>query len=211
MSASSAVEFARNALDRGIEREKIIEALRQAGWPEPDISAALDTFAAVDFPLAVPKPRISFSAQESFNYLLLFSALYWGLWHFIALVSRFIDRLIPDAVSDRLNATYVDNSIRWDVAVLIVAFPIFAFMLWHIEKTIKRDPAKRASGPRKWLTYLTLLLAALVLLGDLVSLIYNFLTGELTTRFALKVLTVGFATGAVFVFFFTGIKRDEKA
>src|SRR5438132_4874360 len=42
----------------------------------------------------------------------------------------------------------------------------------------------------KWLIYLTLFVAALIIIGDLVSLIYNFLGGDVTIKFVLKALSV---------------------
>jgi hypothetical protein len=54
---------------------------------------------------------------------------------------------------------------------------------------------------RRWLTYVTLFLAAGVLVGDLITLVYNVLAGELTLRFVLKVLIVGAIAGAIFWFY----------
>jgi len=64
-----------------------------------------------------------------------------------------------------------------------------------------QSPVKRLSVVRRWLTYVTLFLAAGVLVGDLITLVYNVLAGELTLRFALKVLIVGAIAGAIFWFY----------
>ena len=60
------------------------------------------------------------------------------------------------------------------------------------------------------LTYLTLFVAAVVLTGDVITLIYNGLGGELTARFVLKGLTVGGIAGAVFGYYLSDIKADEQ-
>ena len=46
---------------------------------------------------------------------------------------------------------------------------------------------KRTSKVRRWLTYLTLFASACALIGDVTTLVYNALGGELTIRFVLKV------------------------
>ena len=62
---------------------------------------------------------------------------------------------------------------------------------------------------RRWLTYLTLFVAASILIGDVTSIVYNLLGGEITTRFALKVLTVGAITGSVFAYFHHDLRQGE--
>src|SRR5690606_39375607 len=60
-----------------------------------------------------------------------------------------------------------------------------------------------------WLTYLTLFIAASVLVGDLVALVYNVLGGEASLRFVLKVAVVGMIAGAVFGYYLSDLRRDE--
>src|SRR5690606_27640439 len=96
---------------------------------------------------------------------------------------------------------YTSQAMRWSVASLVIAFPVFLYLSWLMGRAIRREPMKRASRVRKWLTYLTLFIAASVLVGDLITLLYNFLGGELGLRFMLKVLTVGVIAGTVFVYY----------
>jgi hypothetical protein len=63
---------------------------------------------------------------------------------------------------------------------------------------------------RKWLTYLTLYVAATVVLSDLATLIQRTLGGELTSRFLLKVLTVAVLAGGVFGYYLTDLRAEEK-
>ena len=75
---------------------------------------------------------------------------------------------------------------------------------------IKRDPSKRASKVRKWLTYMTLFVAAGVIIGDLTALVYGLLGGELSLRFALKALTVGFIAGGIFGYYLWDLRQEER-
>jgi hypothetical protein len=203
------LDFTRAALARGLGRPEIARVLTQAGWSQADVATALDAFAEVDFPLPVPKSRPYLSAREVFTYLVLFAALYVSAFNLVSLAFEFINRFFPDPLHTRSVAAAADT-IRWNVASLIVAFPLFLFTFRLINKAIAEDPSKRGSRPRKWLVYLTLWVAVLVLTGDLSVLIYNVLGGELTIRFALEVATVAVIAGGTFTYFFWDIRKDEK-
>ena len=102
------------------------------------------------------------------------------------------------------------EQIRWSVSLLIVAGPLFVGLSKLIGKELAADPAKRASKVRRWLTYLTLFVAAAVLIGDITTLVFNLLGGELTTRFLLKVLTVGALAGGGFWYYLSDLRADER-
>ena len=71
------------------------------------------------------------------------------------------------------------------------------------------------SRVRKWLTYATLILASCTLIGDVISLVYNFLAGELSTRLILKLLVIAVLSGGVFFYFIRdaeeGDANDQQA
>jgi hypothetical protein len=76
---------------------------------------------------------------------------------------------------------------------------------------VRADPGKRRSHIRRWLTYLTIFAAAAVLIGDVITLVYNVLGGEFTVRFGLKALVIAILAGAIFGYYLSDIRRDEKA
>jgi len=92
-----------------------------------------------------------------------------------------------------------------------VAFPVFLFTAWRTGKEVAADPTRRNSALRKWLTYMTLLVAAIALVTDGITLIYNVLSGELTLRFILKVLVVAAIASAVFAYYTWSIRADDAA
>jgi hypothetical protein len=63
---------------------------------------------------------------------------------------------------------------------------------------------------RRWLTYLTLFVAAVVLIVDLITLVDNVLGGEVTVRFVLKVLVAGLIAGTIFGYYLWDLRRDER-
>jgi hypothetical protein len=90
-----------------------------------------------------------------------------------------------------------------------VAFPVFLYTSWVTDRAIRLDPTKRASKVRRWLTYWTLFVAACALLGDVTTLVYNLLGGELTVRFVLKIVTVGLIAGTAFTYYLRDLRLDE--
>lgn len=203
--------FVRDGLARGISKDEIGAALGKAGWQAAEIQEALAGFADVAFPIPVPRPKPYLSARDAFLYLVIFSALYTVAINFGGLMFILIDRLIPDPALDRqLPPEYLAEALRWPISALVVATPVLLWVSALVGREVRRDPAKRASKVRRWLTYLTLFVALSVLAGDVMALVYNLLGGELTTRFVLKVLVVGAIAGTVFAYYRTELQLDEK-
>lgn len=198
--------FVRKSLEKSVPRGEIESALRDAGWPEEKVSKALDSFAEVEFPVPVPRPRPYLSAREAFLYLLLFTTLFLSAFYLGSVLFELIEKAFPDPP----GARYSEGWLRWSISFVAVSFPIYVFLALRVERELKEDPAKRASKVRKWLTYLTLFVAAGFLIGDLVALLYHFLDGELTVRFFLKVLVVGGIAGTVFGYYLHDLGKEER-
>ena len=94
-------------------------------------------------------------------------------------------------------------------AGLIVGTPIFLWLARILLKARKANPALQRSRIRKWLIYVSLVIAGSVLVGDAISLVYNFLNGDLTLRFTLKSLIVAAIAGSIFGYFITHAEKDE--
>lgn len=204
------VDFVRDALGRGVPRAQIEEALRKGGWTADRIRSALAAFVDIDFPVPVPRARPYLSAREAFMYLVLFGTLYTSAYYLGSLIFDFINLGFPDpARNPEGYDTYIRESMRWSISSLIVAFPVFLYLSWTTERDVTRDPMKRASKVRRWLTYLTLFASACALIGDVTTLVYNALGGELTIRFVLKVITVGLIAGTAFVYYLRDLRQDE--
>lgn len=211
-SASPELEqFVRDALMRGHSREQVQQALLAAGWSAEQIRGVLDGWADVEFALPVPRPRASLSAREAFLYLLLFSALYFFAWNLGSLLFALLEHALPDPADPQWQVLRLTGSIRWSISALVIAFPVFAFLSRHLAHDVARNPIKRLSPIRRWLTYLTLFVAAAVLIGDLTTLVFNLLGGELSLRFVLKVAVVAAIAGTVFGHYLHDLRREEVA
>ncbi|UHQ21683.1 DUF5671 domain-containing protein [Lysobacter sp. 5GHs7-4] len=202
--------FVREALMRGQSKEAIAQALGKAGWTAEQTRGMLDAYADVGFVVPVPKPRASLSAREAFLYLVLFATLYFVAFSLGSLLFDLINRMWPDAASGYdASAAILGPSMRWSVAALTIAFPVFAFVSAYLAREVALHPIKRLSPVRRWLTYLTLFVAASVLIGDMTVLVYNLLGGELSVRFVLKVLVVATIAGTAFGYYLRDLRREE--
>jgi MFS family permease len=201
--------FVRAALEKGLPKPEIEQCLQQAGWPADQIKNALGQFADIAFAVPVPKPRPYLSAREAFHYLLLFTTLYLSAYHLGSLLFSFVNLIFPDPVAQGRSWRTEEDSIRLAVSFLVIAFPVFLFMSRRIQREQTRNPVKRHSVIRRWLTYLTLFAAAGFVIGDLVTLVFYALGGELTVRFFLKVLIVGMIAGTIFGFYLWDLRREE--
>lgn len=202
--------FVREALADGASKQDVAAALAAAGWDEAPVQDALDAWADVAFPLPVPRPRPWLSAREAFFYLLLFATLYLTAWHVGSLLFKLIDHAFPDPADPPYAIAALGASMRWSIASLVIAFPVFAFLSRHLSLELARSPAKRLSAVRRWLTYLTLFIAATVLICDMIALVHNLLGGELSVRFLLKVLVVAVIAGTVFGWYLHDLRREER-
>lgn len=133
-------------------------------------------------------------------------ALYVSAISLINLLFSVINYAFPDNLD-----YYVDpysSGTRWAIAMLVVFFPIFLALARIVNNSLVLSPEKKNSSFRKALAYLTLFVAGLAVAIDLVALINSFLGGEITSRFALKVLTVLVVAGAIFAYYIFDLRRD---
>ena len=209
-SPDALVPFVRDALVAGRSRADIAATLRQAGWTEEQTAAALGAFADLDYPVPVPRPSRVGSSKEVFQYLVLFVSLYLSVVYVGVLLFQLINLYLPDPADFDYAQRSSEEAIRWAIAVLIVSFPLFLYMSWFTGRMVRRDPMRRQSEARRALTFATLFIAVCMLIGDSVLLVYNLLSGELTTRFVLKSLVVGGLAGGVLGYYLWDLRRDER-
>src|SRR3990167_10485682 len=149
--------------------------------------------------------------RDVFLYLLSIVTLVASAVSFGILVFQYINVYFPDLINDYYySASNFYGTIRQALATLIVIFPVYIWVSRFLKKDIEENPEKRELKIRKWLLYLTVFVAALVIIGDLVVLINTFLEGELTIRFVLKVMAIFFIAGSVFSNYYFEL-RELKA
>lgn len=206
---STLTDFIAHARKKGMDHQTIRMLLLSSGWKEKDIAQAL-TEQALEMP--VPMPPDTGGAREAFFHLLTFASFFTTVISLIVLFFSYINRLFPDpALRDVYYPSSYDMSgIRWSLAAVIVAFPLFLLLSRFLLKEMSAHPEKSWSGIRRWLTYLTLFIAATAIMGDVITLVFQLLEGELTIRFLLKVLVVLVIAGLSFAYYFLSLRMPVE-
>ena len=151
-----------------------------------------------DTPKSTPK--------DVFSYLLAIAMLYVAVISLLTLLFQYINIWLPDQLD--FFASGSASAVLRSTASLIVVWPVYILMTWLLGKDIKLNVEKREIKVRKWLLYLTLFISAIIIIIDLITLIFNFLGGELSLRFGLKVLVVLLVAAGVFSYYLWEIRRD---
>lgn len=126
-------------------------------------------------------------------------ALYGSVISLITLFFEYINIVFPDP-----QAYYGDiygGAVRAAMAGVIVLVPTLLILFRIIRKTIADEPGKAEIWVRRWALVLTIFLAIVTVLIDLITLVTTFLGGELSVRFGLKTLVVLLVALGVFMHF----------
>jgi hypothetical protein len=208
MRASDALTaYAREALASGADRLAIAAALRDAGWSEGEISGALSAWIDAPGLPPVPRPRAIVSARDAFRHGFMFFALGMVSVNLNLLVFALIDTWFPDPLgADLANS----GAIRWAIAGLVIAYPVWAITSLGLARDAERDPGQRRGAVGRWLTWGALFLAATTLLGNGVAVIAGFLGGDLTGTFLLKAATVAIIAGSIFAYYGADRREDTE-
>jgi hypothetical protein len=209
------IRFVDHARNKGMDHATIRQLLVSAGWKEKDVAEVICTR---DLELPIPEParvvpaparsvRRSPSpwprrAREAFLHVLVFGALFIWATNLILLFFSYINSALPDPAW-RISQSMMDeivSAMRAELAAVIVSFPLF-LILWHfLLREVRRDPEKAKGAIRRWLAYLTLFVGAITLAGDVVTLIYFLLEGQLTLRLVLKAAVLFLIAGSLVLY-----------
>jgi hypothetical protein len=205
-------EFLDAAKRQGASDESLVALLRGRGWPEDDVYRALADHFENQSGVRVPAYKRSGSAKDAFLYLLSFSMLATWTIGLGSVMFTLIDRWIRDPLSPA-NDYYAGGyyQIAGSLACIIVAFPIYLLTMRVILREVGLHPEKLESPVRKWLTYIALLIAAGVVVGDLITFLTYFLRGELTARFVAKISVGLVLAGGVFWYYLGSLQKGAVA
>ena len=101
------------------------------------------------------------------------------------------------------------ETLLWATSMLAVSYPVYVLVSWIIGRGFKTDLAGREVKIRKWLWYITLFIAAMTMIIDSVTIVFNFLKGDLTIQFFLKLLVILATAAAVFGYYLWDLKKRE--
>ena len=206
-------EFIERAKASGASEQSIVGILTARGWPEKDVYEALaaqyEKLTGIEIPR---RGSTGTAAKDAFFYLLVFSTLAtWTIglgWLAFTLIDRWLaDTLFSQGYYEGIE-TY---SIASALASILVAFPIYLLVSRTLVREERNHPEKLDSPVRKWLTYMALVVAAGVFMGDLITALTTLLRGEITSRFLAKAFVVLVISGGVFFYYFAGVRKSGES
>lgn len=149
------------------------------------------------------KPRVT--PKDFFLWAGAMVTLYASVYAFIALIFDYLNYAFPDPLQYFASDPY-SSSISYEMASLIVLFPIFLVIMRIIRGDMQKDPTRRDIWVRRWALYLTLFIAGATIAGDLITLVMYFFNGDVTLRFGLKVLVILLVAGGGFLHFLADLR-----
>jgi hypothetical protein len=151
---------------------------------------------------------LDFSKQRSLQWGILIT-LAVSIFALLQIVFSIINLSFPDAIDQYYYIENNFNDILIGISILIVFFPVFLFLT----KKVKEQLGDMADTDSQELTRLQVLVAGGFLLGDLATVIYTWLGGELSDRFLFKALALLLVMGLVFYYYTEdtkGVWQEKK-
>lgn len=214
-STGSPRAYAAERLKAGVAPEALKQNLIAVGWSEEEASAAVVAGLVAS---GVPTPKqgarlgggkLSSTVEVVLNFF-SFITLCAVATSLGVLYYQVINHYFPDPLIIRYGGVDASSeAIHYAIAALIITFPIYVFAIRLWFKRFRDDAEKMETRLTKWLTYLVLLVAAVTIVGDLITAVFYFLQGEITPRFFLKALTILVIAGTIFGFYFLERKKIQ--
>lgn len=202
-------EYVGSRIRAGVGRAEVREELLAVGWTEEEAEVGYRAgliATGVPVPTEGNRPTLSRKSSTVDVVINFFSFILLGI-SASALGTLFFE-VINISFPDLLDRTYLysgdaaTSSIHYAIAALVIAFPLyyFAMRLWF--RKFREDEGRTESKLSKWLTYLVLLMTAVTMVGDLITVVFTLLQGEVTVRFFLKALTILVIACWIFGFYY---------
>lgn len=216
MDTNTLSQYVAGRIRTGISKAELKEELLAVGWSEEEADAAYrDGVIALGAPVPHEgiRPTLSLRSSAADIVVNFFSFILLGIVVFAlgTLYFRIIDKAFPDPldVMGWYGEAAATSAIHYAIAALLIGYPLYyaAMRIWF--RTFREDEGRTESKLSKWLTYLVLLIASVTIVGDLITVLFTFLQGEISARFFLKAFTIFALAGGIFGFYFLERKKIQ--
>ncbi len=212
MASLELIKYIEAARAKQITDIDIKSQLLKTGWKDQEIQEVLKPLVNVDNSLIPPSaPHVGM--WVSFQYIILFIALYISATAFAGILNHAVDKFIPDAL-DNIGTSYrtlTNGLMKGYLAALIVSYPIFAFLFLRLKKLSLDKPYTKSIASRKLLVYLTLIVTFIILISYIIGTIYGFLDGSITMRSIAHFMVTTFIAGSIFAYLLHDVKEDRRS
>lgn len=148
------------------------------------------------------------SMWETFEHVLLFISMYIFVTSITLLFHSFIDVWSPKTSDYPSFPSTVSVILIGYVSSIVVSYPLFTYLFLHITRKTLKNPELRKNRARKAMIYLTLIATFIIGVANLISIVYNFLNGNVTLNFALHFL-LSFGVCAFIYLYYLGQVKDN--
>ncbi len=145
--------------------------------------------------------------KYAFYYFLSLVALIFLAISSVLIIFQIIDKSVFDVLT--YNSFSNQNTLRFGISAILISAPIFFLSVNLINNGLRKKEIEKDSSLRNWLTYFILFVSAVIILGSLIGIINSFLSGEITLKFILQMVTVVIISALVFSFYLYDIKREN--
>lgn len=146
-------------------------------------------------------------ARNVFFLLLNFITLYLSAVALIMLTWGLGDSWFADPLAS--SSSSGTGLVRAGISMVVVAFPAFLFFSGRVRPLLETQDQR--SIFLRSLIYLTLLIIALTAIGDVITVIYLLLGGELTGRFAVRGLGILLTVGLVYAYYLGDLRQPKSS
>lgn len=194
-------EYVQKRLTAGLTKPVIREELLAAGWSEKRADNAYrEGLIAFGVPVptgaegntSITQTSTMQAAVDLFSFVLL--AIVVTSW--VRLFFQSVNIALPE--SSPLAAFATKSSLHYSIASLLVAYPLYVVAMRQWLSRYKSNEGVTENKVTQWLTYLVLIIAAVTIAGDLITVLFSLLQGEMELRFALKALATLVVAGITF-------------
>ncbi|MEX2586459.1 MAG: DUF5671 domain-containing protein [Actinomycetota bacterium] len=146
-------------------------------------------------------------ARDVLTHLLITATLYLTVVGVLVLIWGLADYWFPE-FPDAGAQGVREGPMRAGISMAVVAFPVFVYMSIYTRK--RRSP--ETAGLRQVFAYLNLFVVMVTVLVDLMIVINSYLSGDLTSRFAVRAAGVMLMAALVFLYYRSdSFPADEEA
>ena len=212
-----------------MQNEDIRSTLLAAGWEDSHVAAALGDELIVPAP---PKRSDSIVSSEfhshssthpiavvqnlsvrGFEYSIMFLTLWAGAFSLMWLAISFVNDLF-DKASGSYSYGVGNTTNAFIITVLLVTFPIFAYMFLRLKRVEHNDPGLKLDPSRRKLTQMTQLVSFIVAISFTIYFIYSIITPESSSAGAdsivkrlLQTLVALVVAGGIFLYYWREDRR----
>jgi hypothetical protein len=199
-------KYIQTAREQKISDADIKFQLLKSGWSERDV---IEAFTPISSSIKTPPPPVPrFSMWVTFQYVILFIALYVSATALGGLLNYGVDRLLPNAASS--SYFNMKSLINGYISALVVAFPIFAVLFILLNKQALNQPIVKQFKARKQLIYFTMVITFIIAIIHLITVVNGFLNGNTTVNSLGHFGVTLLIAGTIFFYLLIQVKEDRN-